>query len=176
MAIKNIIKISIVIIIIGIISVLLYNIAKKKSYKESVISNINELPSFCLKDINNSMFTQEDIIHNTPIVFIYFNTECDFCQYEIKSIKRQRNKFKDITIIFISPEATKEISIFAKYNGLADQNNIVFLQDSILGFATQIDANIIPTILIYNKDRKLIKRSKGLLKVDSILKIIKNEN
>lgn len=168
-------KIVIVFLLAGLFLVVVYQIARKNSYKQDVAKMIQCIPDFKLQSISNSIFTQDSLGHNSPTVFLYFSTDCDFCQYEIKKIKTQINEFNNVSLIFISPEPIEDIAKFADENDLSAKKNIIFLQDPVLSFASQFDANIIPYIIIYNKNRKLIKRFKGVMKVEEILKILSDE-
>lgn len=129
-----------------------------------------------LKNMDGSNFTQDSLMSGKATIFLYFNTDCDFCQNEIKSIREYMNLFRKASLILISPEPIEDIIKFIDSNNLSTQDNIKFLQDPILDFASKFDATIIPYTIVYNKDKQLIKRSKGQIKAEVILNLLNNEN
>ncbi len=71
-----------------------------------------------------------------------------------------------------STEDIETIKAFAETYNLLTQQNITFLHDSTYTFSNRFDANSIPYILIYNKSQELVKKHKGQLNPDAILKLI----
>lgn len=169
------IKLSIIILGIGLLSIFAYHVVKKSMHKEETIKGLQSIPDFTLKSIDNMVYTNKDIEFGKATVFIYFNTDCDFCYHEIMSIKDLKEEIKDISLVYVSNEPQEIISTFADDAEIRSMNNIIFLQDSTLSFASKFDVNIIPYTLIYDKNRKLIKRIKGQIKAETILKLLRNE-
>lgn len=173
---KNKIKKGIAILLIGSLLTLIYMIIVKSNHKQEVARSMQTIPTFCLKNMDGSNFTQDSLMSGKATIFLYFNTDCDFCQNEIKSIREYMNLFRKASLILISPEPIEDIIKFIDSNNLSTQDNIKFLQDPILDFASKFDATIIPYTIVYNKDKQLIKRSKGQIKAEVILNLLNNEN
>ncbi len=141
-------------------------------YKNQVAKTLQTIPKFSFKTLENEEFTNTNLKSNTATVFIYFNSECDFCQHEAQSISEHLEQFKEIQLLFVSTEDIETIKAFAKTYNLLTQQNITFLHDSTYTFSNRFDANSIPYILIYNKSQELVKKHKGRLNPDAILKLL----
>lgn len=169
---KKILKILILIIAVCVLSYLLYHVAAKIQYKNEVEKNLQTIPNFSFKTLENKDFNNVDLTPNVYTIFIYFNTECDYCQHEAQSISENSAQFKNVQLLFVSTEPKEIIKEFAKSYNLLNQANMMFLTDSTYTFAKKFDANSIPFLLIYNKSQELIKKQKGQLKAETILKLL----
>ena len=169
---KKIAKIFVVIIVVGFLGYLLYHVFVKIQHKNEVEKNLQNIPDFSFKTLENKNFTNNNLALNEYTIFIYFNTECNYCQYEAKSISENIASFKGTQLLFVSTEGTNVIKGFAKNYNLLNQPNITFLHDYTHTFSSRFDANSIPFLLVYNKNQALVKKHKGQLKVEAILKLI----
>jgi len=162
------------IIILGVFSLLSYlsySIIIKAKQKSEISKQLQNIPKFKLKTLDNISFTNQDLNPNLKTIFIYFNSDCDFCHQEAENI----SKFKKVQFIFVSFEQTEAIKKFAELYKLDNQENIIFLEDKKGEFSNQFNANSIPYILIYNKNNNLIKKHKGQLNANGILRVL-NQN
>tara|TARA_B110000503_G_scaffold137127_1_gene220779 strand:- start:381 stop:908 length:528 start_codon:yes stop_codon:yes gene_type:complete len=166
------------IIILGILcllSYLGYSIITKTKEKNKIAKQIQTIPKFELKTLDNVSFTNQNLKPNLNTIFVHFNSDCDFCHHEAESISQNLNNFKGIQFIFVSFEETEAIKKFAELYKLHNQENIIFLEDKKGEFSTLFNANSIPYILIYNKNNNLIKKHKGQLNANGILRVL-NQN
>lgn len=169
---KKILKIIVPILVVSLLMYLGYSIITKMQHKDEVAKTLQTIPGFSFKTLENNTFTNKDLKPNTATVFIYFNSECDFCQHEAQSISDNLEQFKDMQLLFVSTEDIETIKAFAKTYNLINLQNITFLYDSTHTFSNRFDANSIPFILIYNKTQDLVKKHKGQLKPEAILKAL----
>ena len=169
---KKNIKLIIAIVLISIISFLGYSISKKISYKKEVTERIKTIPKFSFLSLNNVDFTQNNLAINNNKLFVYFNSECEYCQSEATQISQNLEEFKETQLIFISFEPLEGIKEFAKTYNLLDKENVIFLHDSKLEFSEIFDAKSIPFLLLYSKDNKLIEKYKGATKIENITKFL----
>ncbi|WP_282069240.1 peroxiredoxin family protein [Olleya namhaensis] len=172
---KNILII-ILIAIISLLSYLGYNIITKAKQKSDIVKQIQTIPEFALQTLDSIPFTNANLKPNLNTVFIYFNSECDFCQHEAKSISDNLNKFKTTQFVFVSTENVITIKQFSEKYKLTNKTNITFLYDNSSHFATQFNAQSIPYILIYNKNNQLIKKQNGQLNANGILRALKQND
>lgn len=163
-------KTILLVLFIGIISFLSYQIINKVSHKKEVAQKIKTIPLFSYQDINGKTFTNENLKKATPIIFIYFNTECEYCNEEASMIQKNMPKFKDYQLIFISFEKREQIESFSKYYKLDLYNNVHFLRDNKVTFATTFDVNSLPCIVLYDKNQKLIEKIRGQIKPVILIK------
>jgi len=167
---KKYLKTIIGIILISIIGFLGYNITQKITYKKKVAERIKTIPVFSFLTLNNEGFTQNDLATNKNKLFIYFNSECEYCQSEATQISQNIEQFIDTQIIFVSFEPIEGIKQFAENYNLYDKKDMLFLHDKKLEFSEIFDAKSIPFILLYSKDNLLIEKYKGATKIGNILK------
>lgn len=172
---KKLLKILIPILFIGAFGYFGYQIYSKIQHKKEVAENIKTIPKFEYQYIKGGNFTNKNLEEDTPTLFIYYNSECDFCNEEAKMIKQNIDRFADFQLCFISFEKPEQIKTFANKYQLNTYDNIHFLCDSKVTFATTFDVKSMPCIILYNKDQKLIEKIKGQVKVETILKKLNAE-
>ena len=167
---KKSLKIILPILVLVLLAFLGYKVWTKIQYKNEVVENTESIPDFAYKNIENSeSLNREDLKNKLPVVFIYFNSECEYCQHEAQEIQQNIAAFKNTQLLFVSTEKPNNIKEFAQTHKLKDYDNIYFLYDERNHFARTFDANTIPFLAVYNKDQKLIKKFKGQTKVGNIL-------
>jgi peroxiredoxin len=170
---KKILKIIIPILILGSLTFMGYMVVTKIKYKNKISENIKTIPTFSYKTINGEVFCNKDLKNDTPKVFLYFNSECEHCQSEAEQIRDNVEKFANVQLVFISFEKPDKIVAFATKYKLNHYDNITFLCDSKVSFSITFDVKSLPTIVIYDKNKKLLEKIKGQVKVETILKKIK---
>lgn len=168
-----------IILLIGIVvllSSLVYNIITTSKEKNKITKQLKTIPKFELKTLDNYYYTNSNLEPNIPYVFIYFNSDCYFCEHEAQNISQNLDKFTDVQFIFVSTESIDIINKFAKEYQLNNKNNITFLYDSDYHFSKQFNAQTIPYILIYGKNKELIKKHNGQLNAYGILRELKQND
>ena len=68
-----------------------YNIISKAKEKNQIAKQIQTIPKFELKTLDNVSFTNQNLKTNLNTIFIYFNSDCDFCHHEAESISQNLN-------------------------------------------------------------------------------------
>lgn len=139
-------------------------------HKIEVAENIKIMPQFSYQEINGNEFSNESLKNNIPTLFIYFNSECEFCNHEAEMIKENILAFKDIQIVFISFEKPESIKLFAQKHKLLNYDSIHFIYDVKADFAVTFDVKSLPSLILYDKSQNLIERFKGQVKAETILK------
>ena len=165
----KIIFISIIAFFVGFIG---YKINNKLSHKKEVAERIQHIPNFSFQGLNGVTFTKKNL-PNKPIIFVYFNSDCEYCQSEATKIQQRLTDFKDTHLVFVSFEEKEGIQKFATTYKLDNQENITFLEDKKGQFSHIFDVNSIPYIVVYNKNKQFIQKFKGATKVDNILEVLK---
>lgn len=163
------------ILLVGIIIFVLiggYYIYQKIEQKKALAQHIVSLPEFSFTQTDGKPFTSENIAQNTSVIFLYFNTECSYCWYEIQDIKEHISEFKDTQLVFVSKEESYKIREFAQNEGLDKVSNVIFLQDSLGKFVTIFGSNHIPSLFVYNSTHQLVFQYKGQTRAKTILKYL----
>lgn len=166
---KKLIKFSLIFLLLAIIAFLGYKITTKAHYKKEVENRIQNIPDFSFQNLQGITFANVNLTEGKNKLFVYFNSECEHCQYEAFEISKHLDQFKHTQILFISFESIESIRLFAEKYGLSNQEGVVFLHDKKGVFSEQFDANSIPYILIYNKEHQLVKKYKGGVKIQAVL-------
>jgi hypothetical protein len=73
-------------------------------------------------------------------------------------------------LVFVSFEKPALIKAFAAKHQLTTYDNVTFLSDSKVSFATTFDVKSLPCLVLYDKNQKLIEKIKGQTKVETIVK------
>jgi hypothetical protein len=147
-----------------------YLFINKASEKKEAQRRIAVIPEFHFQGLNGAPFTNTNLKANQTIVFVYFNSECGYCQDEAQHIHTHLNKLNGIQLIFVSTESTEAIRQFANEYQLLNAENVTFVSDADHLFTKSFDATSIPYTLVYDASHRLVLRHKGELKVEAILK------
>jgi len=172
---KKIIKTVFLITFSGILLFLGSQIVSKIKHKNEITQNIKSIPKFSYHDINGVVFNNKNLKETTSTIFIYFNTECNFCDEEAKMIKENINQFKNVQFVFVSSEKPEVIKKFAQQHQLLAYDTVYFLCDSNNTFAATFDVNALPCLVLYDKNNTLIEKIKGQTKVETLIKKINKE-
>ena len=171
---KRTLKIILPILVISLLAFMGYKVVSKINHKKQVAENIKKMPAFSYVTLENKIFTQKSLVQSTPTLFIYFNSECDFCNHEAEMVRQNLEQLKDIQVVFISYEPVEKIKQFATKFNLLHHDNIHFLSDSKITFATTFDVKSMPCLVLYDKDNSLIEKIKGQVKIETVLEKFSN--
>lgn len=160
---------------IGIFLFLGFRIITQIIHKNEVAQNIKSIPAFSYQNINGENFTNQNLKKETAVIFIYFNTECDYCINEAQMIKENITQFKDLQLVFVSIEKPELIKKFAQKHQFTTYDTIYFLSDNKVSFSTTFDIQSMPSMILYNKKHQLIEKIKGQTKALTLLKKINAE-
>jgi peroxiredoxin len=169
---KKILKIIIPLIFIGVLGYFGFEIYTKIQHKKEVAENIKTIPKFEYQNIKGGFFSNANLKKDTPTLFIYFNSECEFCNEEAQMIQANIDQFAACQLVFISFEKQALIKAFAAKHQLNSYDHVTFLSDTKINFATTFDVKSLPCLVLYDKNRKLIEKIKGQTKVETLVKKI----
>ncbi len=142
----------------------------KIQHKKEVAQKIKTIPKFEYQNINGGIFSNTNLKKDTPTIFVYFNSECEFCNEEAQMIQANITQFASFQLVFVSFEKPALIKAFAAKHQLTTYDNVTFLSDSKVSFATTFDVKSLPCLVLYDKNQKLIEKIKGQTKVETIVK------
>jgi len=171
---KRYLKFTILAVIGCALAFLSYSIYKKIQYKKEVAERISFIPAFSFVQLNGQVFTSKDIQRNKNTLFVYYNSECEYCQSEARQIQENLVGFKNTQLIFISFEPMEDIQNFATTFQLDGSPSVLFLQDSKSEFSELFDAKTIPFMLLYNPQQELVQQYKGATNITNVLKHLPN--
>jgi thiol-disulfide isomerase/thioredoxin len=105
-------------------------------------------------------------------IIIYFNTDCDHCQYEATEIQKNMSQFGNAQLLLLSIEPLANIRKFIKTYRLEGFSNLQVGQISGKTAVETFGFKSVPHILIYNAENQLVKEYKGETKIEAILKYL----
>lgn len=153
-------------ILFSIVLSIIYFIAERIAQKKAIVEKIQTLSS-------SSLFTLDSVQFNISspkfTVLVYFNSECEHCQYELSEIKKNMRSFQSSQLLLISSENISEIKKVAVE---FDFTNAVFLKINREDVFEKFGALSVPHLLLYSSDQKLIKEFKGETKIETILQYL----
>ena len=150
----------------------LFSITNCKTVQKSIVKAAEEIPYFTFTTLDNKRFTKENLDTTRTKLFYYFNSECEHCEKQGSWISKDIEIFDNLEVIFISFEEMDAIKGYQnKFNFVRD--NITFLQDTRLTFSDKFGVGEFPSIILYAKNGKLIKKFEGETKVSEIAASIK---
>lgn len=167
---KRLIGIVLIVIIICLAGWMIYASFKTVSNKKKIAKSIAEVPVFNLQKTDSSIIKINQNYSKSPLLLIYFNSECDFCREEAISIAKNHKLLDGMLMVFISIEPIEIIQQFSETTGLSPLPNVLMgkiddkTADEILGITSA------PQLFIYNKKGMLTKQFKGSTKIEAIVK------
>lgn len=173
---KRYFKILLPILFLSVLGYFGYQIVQKINYKKAVAAHIKTTPNFSYQKISGGSFTQNSLQKHTPTLFIYFNSDCNYCNEEAQMIRESVDKFSSFQLVFVSFEQPKAIQAFAQKYQLLHYGNIHFVCDTKVTFATTFDVKSLPCLVLYDKNQQLIEKIKGQTKVATLLKKLNQVN
>jgi len=139
-----------------------------KTPQKASIEAAKKIPYFTFTTLDNHRFTKDDFDNVRTKLILYFNSECEHCEKQGKWLSEDIDTFDDLELTFISFEEMDAIKGYRdtyKFN----RKNITFLQDTRLTFSDKFGVETFPSILIYTKEGKLVKKFEGETRVKDIL-------
>lgn len=135
------------IIVVGSCLLLLKNILELDKQNEQK----KHVESFEYFTLENKKLTFN--LNNTQnTLFIYFNSECEFCQMKAKDIFENKEIITNYELFFISEEDIHDITKFSMKWKLNNIENIHFLKDSNSSFKKKFNIKTIPSVIFYSKN------------------------
>jgi thiol-disulfide isomerase/thioredoxin len=157
---KKKILIIIGLLVIGLLSWMGYSSFQKldqKSKSEVIIQNLSSLTNNLGLEVVNT---------DQPAIFMYFNSDCHFCQWEMKEISENIKKFQNYQLLLASFEPKADALDFLQQYNLA-QHYVEADPDSLTNTIT----GGVPQTFIY-ENGLLQKHFKGEVKIEAILEVL----
>lgn len=127
------------------------------------------VPTFnILKVPDSTNFTQKDLPKKKPVVFFFFNPDCDHCHQETKNLTAKMDQLKDAQILMISILDFNAIKKFYNDYKIADYPNITMARETTTHLPTFFKVHGIPDVYVYDKKGKFLEHFKGSVPVEKI--------
>jgi hypothetical protein len=150
----------------------LYSIREQIVRKTRLQDQLNRFPEVTLLTLDSiPVKSLQSISGETSSLIVYFDSECEHCQYEINEIHKQDKAFAAVDILFISSQPLKAIREFSTRYRFTNARAAFFKithEDLYRSFGSVA----VPHIFIYSKEQQLLKEFKGETKVSSITRYL----
>lgn len=132
------------------------------------------IPNFVFFNLDNTPFTNRNLVVGKEILFVFFDVTCDHCRQTIKTLNTRRNECKNIAIYLISLDDKAKIFNFLNQNGtnLLNEKNVTILLDLREQFIKRFGPRKYPSVFLYSTEKKLILYDDEDLYLAKFFKII----
>ncbi len=153
---------------------LLLRTLQQSKVNKQTVNNIQLLPSVTVHGLDSVSFLSNAHAGIKGTVVFYFGSTCDHCQQEAEEVKKHAQQFKEVSLLWLSPEPLADLQLFEKKYALQKSVPMLRIAQVDLKIATkQLGFHTIPTILVYNTQGTLQKKFIGETKIEAILKYLK---
>jgi len=160
-----------IILIVSIIASLAYlgyQSYKKIEAKKVFAEQVKRLP----KSTNFQWLGKQAPNNNTPTIILFFNPDCDHCQYEAKAILEHQSDFTTTNFWWVTTVDSSAINDFSKKYHLDKLSKHYFAKLSTEKVVETFGSVSVPHIFIYDKTGVLQKEFRGETKIEALLKYI----
>lgn len=162
-------------ICIGIALVYLgYGIVEKILSKKAIAARVSQLPAFEFRDLEGKKINAKNL-NNEPIWLLYFDSNCEFCQKEIEDIHQNVTQIDHLQLLLISSESTVHLQKLNLKYGFNGHHNILIVRDTAHLCTEVLGMTITPSSLLYNAQKKLLKKHISVMKVNEALKSLQTD-
>ncbi|WP_461788640.1 TlpA family protein disulfide reductase [Pedobacter sp.] len=122
--------------------------------------NAAQLPNFTFQTLNGQLYTQRQLPEKEYYLVLYFSTDCHYCTDEMDDIIKQKQWFANCYVLLVSPSTIQQLNAYHQY--LANKGiNYEILNDSKYQFSHYFGPANIPTIYLYSRNKRLVKKFNG---------------
>lgn len=167
---KIILKSTLVAVILVVGGFLTYQTILGFSEKREAEKRIQTLPQAEFVSLTGKEVNLHDFDPEKPMVIVYFHPECDHCHYEAQEIGQNAGAFNHCQVIFVtSDDSLKRIENFCAEYHLWELSNIEVLLDPNNQVKKVFGKAVVPSVYIYNSNRKLKRYFPGETKPEAII-------
>jgi peroxiredoxin len=165
-------KIILYVLVLGLlvsVSWLIFSVnLKRKAVAEAEV-RAESISATRLNALSGGNFSLPQLSSGISTVLIYFNSTCEICQMELKSIGERISEFEEAQILLVSSQERLEVSEFYNNHSLKNSSNVYWLMDEEMEVAAHYGVRSVPAIFCYDAKGKLQGKFQGPVKVDLIL-------
>lgn len=108
--------------------------------------------------------------NDTSTIILFFNPDCDHCQYEAKAILEHKSDFTATNFWWVATVDSSAINDFSKKYNLFKLSNHYFAKLPADRLVETFGSVSVPHIFIYHKTGVLQKEFRGETKIEALLK------
>ncbi len=138
------------------------------SYGQSVqtteppYKRLGVLPAMGLLALDSvTITTLNTLPKDMPVLVVCFSTTCDHCQVEAMDLVKNKDKFKKVRIIMLTPEKLVYIKEFYEKYDLSKIKNLVIGKDYRYFAPSFYTFKKFPFTVLYNKNHEYLEAMEG---------------
>ncbi|MER0440343.1 hypothetical protein [Emticicia sp. W12TSBA100-4] len=158
--------ISIFTFILALIAYFGFQIYQKIEAKKVFAEQVKYLP----KSTNFQWIGKQIQKNHAPIIILFFNPDCDHCQYEAKSILEHNSDFANTNFWWVTTVDSSAINDFSQKYNLDNLSNHYFAKLPAEKVVETFGSVSVPHIFIYDKTGVLQKEFRGETKIEALLR------
>lgn len=133
------------------------------------LNNRSNLPTFVFEKVGGGRFSLDSLPEEQYVYVLLIDPTCSYCIDEVEDILHNKMRFTESFFLFISSVPFEQLTAFSEEIGLKHQANIRLLHTDMEYAAAVFGQLPIPTTLVYNKQRQLIKEFFGQASLAALL-------
>ncbi|MCB9231737.1 MAG: hypothetical protein H6581_08740 [Bacteroidia bacterium] len=123
----------------------------------TVEGDMAPLPAFAFANLDGTQLTPEALPQNMPVIFFYFDPDCEHCQQEAKWVAEaigpgeKGDKFTGISLVWVSWGEMDAIQNFKDtFFAGVKHDNLIFCKDTEYMIDEYFGYSEVPSIYVYN--------------------------
>ena len=156
-------------LILAMLFYLIKGFTNTLSHKQKTAKRIQTLPAFTAYGLDSSAI---DItaLANHPIVFVYFDPDCDHCQREAHELRQKAALLNKAHVLMLSAAPVSDLKNFTQTYQLTKLPNVQVAHiDRKVAYET-FGFSSVPDVLIYRANGSLVKHFRGKTGIEAIAK------
>lgn len=152
--------------------------SQSSATKDSIPAYISKgvIPAFKVyKAPDSSVFTNNDIQKNRPILLMIFSPDCGHCQHVATEITKNIDHFNKVQILMFTWLPYSDMMSFDKTYKIADFPQITLGWDPKYFFLPYYHVSSYPKLIVYNKKGKYVKEFQGNIQIEDVWKALGNK-
>ena len=143
--------------------------AQEKSDSIPIYERFPRIPPFSIMSAPDSTkFSKDDLKKKKPVIIIVFSPDCEHCKHFTKELLANYKLVKKAHIVMSSALNYDLIKRFYQENMIENYPGITMGRDGTNFFSTFFKVKSFPSIFVYDKKGKFVKRFEGTVSIDKI--------
>ncbi|MDA0193908.1 MAG: thioredoxin family protein [Bacteroidetes bacterium] len=144
---------------------LVFNVNAQKKLPDS-LPDFN-FPGVGVDSVKNSFFGK-----GRPLIVFYFDPTCSHCEKQAQWISESIEGFEGVDLLWLAWEINDAIPVFKEHYFSQASDNLYFAIDPNYSFDGIFGFSEIPTVFIFDGKNNLMRKFKGEIKAERLLKIL----
>jgi len=139
--------------------------------------NVEKLPALTMLLTDSAtVVNTNNISDGEPTILMYFSPDCEHCHATTQEIIKKIDSLKNVHIYLLTPMPFSELRGFYQLYHLDKYKNITVGNDYQFTFYRAFKPVTVPYIVIYDKNKNLLKIYNKNIKVSTIIKTVYQES